>query len=202
MASNYLLGKTIVLPTKFGDFQARHIESDSKTGVCLFSKLDSEEKNKKFLLRVQSSCLFSESFWTTDCDCSLQLEAAMKRIHDEGGLLIYFYEEGRGAGLKLKMEAIYMEQTFKYNTKQAFECLDIKPDERNDYKIVGDIVLEILGKDSEVYLLTNNSNKERLVRESGVNVVGVEKLVCLTDNPKLLSYLNDKQSLLGHDIFS
>jgi GTP cyclohydrolase II len=125
----------------------------------------------------------------------------MKLIAHEGGLLIYFYEEGRGAGLRIKMEAISLEQTLNYNTKKAYECLYVNPDERNDYTIVGEIVYKIFNENIKFRLLTNNPRKTVLIRNAGVNISSIEPLICVK-NPRQKKYLEDKEKFLDHMIRS
>jgi GTP cyclohydrolase II len=152
-------------------------------------------------LRVQSSCLFSESFWSTDCDCALQLSEALRLISLRGGLLLYLYEEGRGAGLNVKIEAIRLQQKFAMDTRSAYECLNVEPEQRTDYSAVGEVVRRLYPPFQPLCLLTNSPAKEQAVRRSGVNIVQVERLVCGTESEARLSYLREKQAVLGHTIF-
>ena len=108
---NVIIGPTIRLPTGHGEFDVKHIAvhkqgAPFREGVALQNPPTSEP----ILVRVQSSCLFSESFWATDCDCALQLQTAMIRIQKDGGTILYFYEEGRGVGLEAKFKAIELQR--------------------------------------------------------------------------------------------
>jgi GTP cyclohydrolase II len=114
-------------------------------------------------------------------------------------MVIYFYEEGRGAGLEKKIEAIRLQQTARMTTTEAYECLRLEPDVRN-YEAVGFIVRQLLGSDRSVSLLTNDPRKERLIREAGVNVSERRPLVYNLDNPAIKRYLREKAILLGHEI--
>ena len=52
------------------------------------------------LVRVHSECLTGDAFGSLKCDCGDQLDAAMKKIAEEGrGILLYMRQEGRGIGL-------------------------------------------------------------------------------------------------------
>jgi GTP cyclohydrolase II len=74
---------TLELQTEFGDFFAVHLQSDFKEGLVLRPKTPSS--NTEMRLRIQSSCLFSESLRTTDCDCAAQLHESVVRIGQKGG---------------------------------------------------------------------------------------------------------------------
>jgi GTP cyclohydrolase II len=121
------------------------------------------------IVRVQSSCLFSESFWAADCDCALQLHAALTRISKDGGLLLYFYEEGRGAGLLAKFKAIELQQVQGFDTRRAYECLNMSVDGRS-YEAAAATLVQLL-KDSPVCLLSNNPDKAEGLKRHGVNSI-------------------------------
>src|SRR3989442_1446386 len=119
------IGPKIRLPTPHGEFDVLHVlvtgpGGTIREGVALQKITDSTP----VIVRIQSSCLFGESFWASDCDCALQLHAALGRISQSGGLLLYFYEEGRGAGLATKFKAIELQQVEGLDTRQAYECLE------------------------------------------------------------------------------
>jgi GTP cyclohydrolase II len=194
-----IIGPEIVLPTKFGDFEVVHICVSSpgaavREGVALRRQSVSDE----VLVRVQSSCLFSESFWATDCDCALQLQTSLARIAECGGTLLYFYEEGRGAGLEAKFRAIQLQQVKKMDTFQAYQCLNLRVDERS-YEAAA-TALKKLHPDASIALLSNNPDKVESLRENGVNIVRREPLLCGLDQPQIKQYLEEKERLLGHMI--
>lgn len=192
------VGEPIDLHTKYGLVALRHVRFDDKEGVCLISKKEVRD-DIPLPLRVQSSCLFGESFWATDCDCAWQLDQALSYIVDCGGMLVYFYEEGRGAGLEKKIEAIRLQQTARKNLTEAYACLQLEPDVRN-YKAVGFIVGKLLDSNRKVSLFTNDPRKERLIREAGVNICERKPLIYDLKNSAVIRYLSEKAELLGHDI--
>jgi GTP cyclohydrolase II len=101
------LQSQITLSTKYGEFQSYYVGDDRRIeGVVLVKKPWPEP----MFLRIQSSCVFSESFGADDCDCALQLEASLKELSARGGIVIYLYEEGRGLGLEGKFRAVHYQQ--------------------------------------------------------------------------------------------
>lgn len=211
------LGHPIRLATKHGQFFVRHIgvgEAErmslkpdsavdraelSKEGVVISKSLDPRIDSSPHKVRVQSSCLFSESFWATDCDCAGQLAMGLDLIQTTGGILIYLYEEGRGIGLRRKIEAIRLQQIEGKTSSSAFACLGLGPDAR-DYDVSASVIKQILGDTAEIELLSNNEYKERQLRQSGVNIVRRTRLIPSNLNKLQKAYLASKREDLGHDI--
>jgi len=192
-------GPDITLPTKHGDFNVRHVVVHGDTeafreGVVL----DRPTSKRQPLVRVQSSCLFSESFWATDCDCALQLQESLTRISVVGGALVYFYEEGRGAGLEAKFKAIQLQQRRGMDTRQAYECLNLNIDNRS-YDAAAAVLRKLYGSRS-IVLLTNNESKVQGLRNHGIDISAVESLVCGADQPRVRRYLEEKAAVFGHRI--
>jgi GTP cyclohydrolase II len=200
---NVYLGPTINLPTQHGDFDVVHVTvhdaSGSRTGIVREGVvLRGRAHAPPHIVRVQSSCLFSESFWATDCDCALQLRAALERVARDGGFVLYFYEEGRGAGLSAKFKAIELQQSRSMDTRAAYECLKISADSRS-YEAAAEVIRHLVGG-SAIVLLSNNPEKHDGLVRHGVNVVTRERLICGTESGAVRDYLREKAVILGHDI--
>jgi GTP cyclohydrolase II len=198
------LSDPIVLHTAFGDCRAVHVKVEDVSGEivregALVSSLEQPGGDRPVLLRLQSSCLFSETFCTTDCDCALQLREALQRVIARSGHLLYFYEEGRGAGLMKKFKAIRLMQHQHLDTNAAYRVLDIPPDLRS-YDAAAAVLLKVVGTARPITLLTNNPSKTEGLRRHGLNVTAIEPLVCGTDDPKIRAYLDEKRRVLGHVI--
>ena len=120
------------------------------------------------LLRIHSQCFTGEALGSLRCDCRDQLEMAMEAIAEEGrGLVIYEYQEGRGIGLKAKLQA-YALQEAGFDTIDANRALGFGADQR-DFSLPVAILRE-LGVD-RVRLLSNNPRKACALREGGIDVV-------------------------------
>ena len=180
----------IKLPTETGDVEFSYFNSYGMEAVVAMN----HEYTGTPFVRVHSSCVFSEAFHTTDCDCALQLDKALKTINKEGGIIIYLYQEGRGIGLKKKIEAIGLQQKQGINTKQAFEILGHEPDPRT-YKAAAHI-LNKLGID-KIKLGTSNPNKIKSLENEGIEVT--ERVHLNIKTTELIrNYLSEKINILGH----
>ena len=186
------------LPTGYGDFELTAFESliNGETHVALIrGDLGAGED---VLVRVHSCCLTGEVFHSTRCDCGAQLEAAMRRIAEEGrGVLLYLNQEGRGIGLTNKIRA-YQLQDQGLDTVEANEELGFKPDQR-DYGIGAQILSE-LGVRS-MRLLTNNPRKFVGLEGYGLRVIASLGLEVPTSG-LARSYLRTKKTKLGHTLKS
>ena len=47
-------------------------------------------------MRIHSECLTGDVFHSSRCDCGEQLDEAINVISEEGGVIIYLRQEGRG----------------------------------------------------------------------------------------------------------
>ena len=182
------------LPTEHGLFAVRIYESsvDQKDYVVL-SK--GEIKNDEaVLVRVHSQCLTGDIFGSSRCDCGDQLRISMQMIEKEGkGILLYLSQEGRGIGLKHKIQA-YKLQEQGFDTVEANQQLGFAPDLR--HYGVGAQVLKDLGV-SRMRLITNNPRK--IIGLDGYGIQVVER-VPVEIKPKKCNerYLMTKKAKLGH----
>ena len=116
------------------------------------------------LTRIHSECLTGDALFSMRCDCGSQLQAALKKISEEGrGALIYLRQEGRGIGLLNKIKA-YKLQDEGADTVEANEQLGFGADMR-DYSLLAPM-LEYL-KIKSVRLMTNNPRKVAALEEIG-----------------------------------
>jgi len=196
------VGDPIQLKTVFGLFRAYYVHrpeikgEQPIEGVAISSIKD--DSVGPILVRVQSSCLFSESLNSVDCDCALQLDYALEAISKCEGIVVYFYEEGRGMGLEFKVNAIRLQQTQNIDTAAAYGTLGARIDVRN--YIAAAEAIQCLGGGRGVVLLSNNTEKENLLRGHGVNIIERRQIICGITRPEIVDYLMSKKRILGHDI--
>lgn len=184
---------TISLPTKHGPLQFGCFESSlGKTVIVAFKEWGPADIP---YLRLHSSCIFSESFGTIDCDCSLQLDESIEMICQHGGAIVYRYDEGRGLGIKKKIEAIKIQNTNGIDTKAAFEELGYPPDLRTFTEEME--ALDYLNFPKTVKLLSRNPLKRKALDEAGFRVVESVPFKSKL-NDMQIKYLNEKTKFLGH----
>jgi GTP cyclohydrolase II len=121
------------------------------------------------LVRPHSECLTGDVFGSQRCDCGAQLREAVERIADSGGFVLYLRQEGRGIGLYAKLDA-YTLQDAGLDTYEANVALGHREDERS--YLVAAQMLRALGE-PRVALLSNNPDKARQLRRSGVTVTSL-----------------------------
>lgn len=182
------------IPTAYGTFRAIAYESsDDRMHVALVM---GEPANKdRVLVRVHSECFTGDVLGSVRCDCAPQLKEAMRRIAEEGeGVLVYIRgHEGRGIGLRHKLEA-YALQDGGLDTVEANLELGFEPDAR-DYGMGAQILVD-LGI-STMRLLTNNPTKRAGLEGYGLEIV--ERIALTTaPHPESVRYLRTKKDKLGH----
>ena len=131
------------LPTKLGSFRMRSYVHTSKTQklepiVLIHGDISGK---KDVLVRVHDQCFTSEVLGSLRCDCKEQLEASMKMIKEQGGVLIYLQQEGRGIGLSNKI-ASYALQDQGLDTVDANLRLGFKEEQR-EYTVIPGILKDI-----------------------------------------------------------
>lgn len=149
--------------------------------------------NKVPLVRIHSECITGDVFKSLKCDCGAQLDKSLTQIGDEGGVVIYLRQEGRGIGLANKIKA-YSLQEQGYDTVEANTQLGLPVDSRN-YAIAFQI-MKYLGIES-VRLITNNPSKLSAIEQHGIKIVERIPVVVPATSDNLV-YLKTKQEKLGH----
>lgn len=149
--------------------------------------------NRVPLVRVHSECITGDVFGSCKCDCGAQLQQSLRLIAEEGGILVYLRQEGRGIGLANKMKA-YALQEQGLDTVDANLELGLPADGR-DYAVSFQI-LNYLGVHT-LRLLTNNPQKIKTLEKYGLTI---SERIPLTIKPSSLNrdYLKAKQNKLGH----
>lgn len=187
--------QTILMPTDYGDFDC-HLYTVSLDDSHHLALTKGEiDREKPTLVRVHSECLTGDVFHSQRCDCGPQLAAAMKHISEEGGVLLYLRQEGRGIGLPAKIHA-YKLQEQGFDTIEANEKLGFASDLR-DYGM-GAQILHDLGV-RRIKLLTNNPKK--VVGLEGYGLEITEQLpLSLPANEHNQKYLDTKRIRMGHTL--
>lgn len=145
------------------------------------------------LVRIHSECLTGDVFGSTRCDCGEQLQSALTQISENGGVLIYLKQEGRGIGLSNKIKA-YALQDEGLDTVEANHKLGFVADLR-DYAMAAQ-VLKNLSID-KIKLLTNNPAKLKSLEQYGIEITQRIALE-MQANKNNQKYLQTKRDKLGH----
>lgn len=186
--------ETSKLPTQWAVFDMHGFEDPDADKEHLVLTLGDVADGEPVLARVHSECLTGDALFSMRCDCGAQLQAALKRIAEEGrGALLYLRQEGRGIGLLNKVKA-YKLQDEGADTVEANEKLGFGADMR-DYSICKNMLDQLQIK--QVKLMTNNPRKMNALTDQGIDVV--ERIPLQTgQNPHNAKYLATKAGKLGH----
>jgi 3,4-dihydroxy 2-butanone 4-phosphate synthase/GTP cyclohydrolase II len=189
---------TAKMPTDHGDFICHAFENQIDHQAHLAYVRGDIGDGKDVLVRVHSSCLTGDGLHSIRCDCGAQLDAAMRKIAEEGrGVLLYLNQEGRGIGLANKIRA-YELQDEGFDTVEANERLGFKADQR-DYGM-GVQILRELGVRT-MRLLSNNPRKLVGVEGYGLSISEWLPLeIPASDSTR--KYLTTKKEKMGHKLSS
>ncbi|WP_031517616.1 bifunctional 3,4-dihydroxy-2-butanone-4-phosphate synthase/GTP cyclohydrolase II [Streptomyces sp. NRRL F-5123] len=188
------------LPTAYGDFRAYGYRStaDGVEHIALVAgDIGEGDDGTDVLVRVHSECLTGDVFGSQRCDCGPQLQAALRRVAEEGrGVVLYLRgHEGRGIGLLSKLRAYELQERGR-DTLDANLELGLPADAR-DYGAAAQVLAD-LGVRS-LRLITNNPAKTGALVRHGLDVLGREPMPVGAGEHNL-RYLRTKRDRMGHDL--
>ncbi len=154
---------------------------------------DHMNPDKPVIVRIHSECLTGDLFHSKRCDCGEQLDESMRLANEQGGVVIYLRQEGRGIGLINKLNA-YQLQDKGLNTIDANTHLGLEVDAR-EYDMAVQI-LEDLGI-STIDLLTNNPLKIKAIENSSITIRKRISLI-IPAKKENKGYLKTKKEEMGH----
>ncbi|PMH46600.1 GTP cyclohydrolase [Vibrio sp. 10N.286.49.B3] len=147
------------------------------------------------LVRMHSECLTGDVFHSSRCDCGEQLEETINMMGEEGGIILYLRQEGRGIGLYNKIDA-YRLQSEGMNTYEANNHLGFGDDLRDFTEAAQ--MLKALGIE-KIRLVTNNPKKIKELQDNGVEIESVVNTAAHIKSGNE-SYLQAKVSHGKHDL--
>lgn len=183
-----------LVPTDFGKFSIKAFSDSEKDWMPHIALVaENTDFSKPVNVRFHSECITGEVFHSKKCECGQQLDAAMKFIQDNGGVVIYLRQEGRNIGIINKLKA-YALQEQGLDTVQANLQLGLPADDR-DFNVAIEI-LKLLDI-KEINLLTNNPDKIRYVENSDIRLIKRIPLQ-MEANENSKEYLKTKKEYFGH----
>ena len=118
-------------------------------------------------LRIHSACFTGDIFHSLKCDCGEQLNQSVNYMSENnGGIILYLDQEGRGIGLANKMRA-YSLQSKGLDTIDADHNIGFLDDER-DFNVASKI-LSLLNIKA-VNIITNNPLKMASLKKAGIKI--------------------------------
>lgn len=183
----------VKLPTDFGIFDMYGFDSDySNDEIVAIVKGDPKDIEN---VRIHSSCLTGDIFHSQRCDCGAQLEASMKYIEENGGMIIYLPQEGRGIGLINKLKAYELIEQ-GYDTVTANLALGFGEDLRDYYHAAE--ILKHFGVE-KIKLLSNNPEKFKGMQHYGIEITERIELI-VPECEHNHDYMQTKKEKMGHMI--
>ncbi|SDL44842.1 GTP cyclohydrolase II [Chryseobacterium taihuense] len=182
------------IPTDFGMFTVYAFsENEEDWNPHLVWVAENTDFNKTVNVRFHSECITGEIFHSKKCECGQQLDAAMKYMSENGGMIIYLRQEGRNIGIINKLRA-YALQERGFDTVEANLKLGLPADGRNF-----DVAVEMLKilNVKEINLLTNNPDKLKSLVDSGI-ILNQRVPLEIESNEVNESYLSKKKDYFGH----
>ncbi|KHT63104.1 GTP cyclohydrolase [Photobacterium gaetbulicola] len=161
----FKVGKRSDIPAELLSF--RGLESGKEHVAVIFQNAD--QRSIPPLVRMHSECLTGDVFHSSRCDCGEQLDETIEKMGEQGGVLLYLRQEGRGIGLYNKIDA-YELQSQGMNTYEANNHLGFGDDLRDFSEAAH--MLAALGL-KEIRLITNNPKKIRELEALGIVITEV-----------------------------
>jgi GTP cyclohydrolase II len=187
MKTNIKISQIANLPTQNGSFKIQAFKDGCQEHLAIFT----DPLPDIPMVRVHSECVTGDVFGSRKCDCGSQLDATMRMIAKNGGMLIYHRQEGRNIGLLNKVNA-YALQDEGLDTIEANHQLGFHADERTYHAV--EFILEHFGL-KKIKLITNNPKKIE-----SLNVVEIVERIPMITEPTECNrdYLNVKKEQMGH----
>lgn len=182
------------IPTDYGMFKVIAFAENSEDWMPQMALIaENTDFSQPVNVRFHSECITGEVFHSKKCECGQQLDACMKYIQENGGVLIYLRQEGRNIGIINKLKA-YALQEKGLDTVQANLELGLPADDRN-FSIAIEILKQLGVR--EINLLTNNPEKMKFVEDSDIKLVRRIPLQ-IQANESSENYLKTKKEYFGH----
>jgi GTP cyclohydrolase II len=183
-------------PTPLGEFDVVCYELAS--GDTGFAVSRGDLPADDLLVRVQSPCLFGESFLVNSCDCGSQMRQSIEMgLEADNFLMVYLLDqEGRGHGMVQKIKAVQIEANEGVDMPEAFRILDL-PLELREWATAAEVIRDVNG-DRPIRLITNNPKKVKGLEEQGITISERVPVLVEPPNEACRRYLASKKREMGH----
>lgn len=162
-------------------------------------KIGNPEKDEYPLVRIHSSCYTGDLLASLRCDCRDQLQETIKLISENkdfhGGYILYLMQEGRGIGLKNKIEAYRLQQQEGLDTVDSNLAIGYLEDERS---FIPAVKMMQFFNINNIVLITNNPKKITDLTSLGINVSKTMHTV-FAQNEYNKDYLKIKEVRMLHN---
>ena len=158
-----------VVPTAYGEFRMISYESEiTGDSHIAMVKGDVEHSGKDpVLVRMHSHCLVGDVFGASWCECRNVIDAAMRRIADEGrGALIYLHSMSKG----YSVERLGDRMTIQFHHEQRLPTLPESQRKTQREIGIGAQILSDLNL-KRIRLLTNHPRKVAGLEGFGIEIV-------------------------------
>jgi 3,4-dihydroxy 2-butanone 4-phosphate synthase/GTP cyclohydrolase II len=167
-----------IVPTVYGEFRMIAYESEinGDSHIALV-KGDVEHAKEPVLVRMHTHCLMGDVFGAAWCECRNTIDAAMRRIAEEGtGALIYLHQTSKGYSVEKLLDRF----TIQFHHEQRLPTLP-ESQRRTQREIgIGAQILSDLNL-RRIRLLTNHPRKVAGLEGFGIEIVE-QKPVSTTGN--------------------
>ncbi len=182
------------VPTVHGDFAVRAYR-DRSTGADHVAFVRGPLAEGA-LVRVHSECLTGEAFGSLKCECGPQLDAALERVQEEGGVVVYLRgHEGRASASSTSCAptACRSRDSTPSTRTWLWAC---PPTPATTARPRPSCATSAC---TAVRLLSNNLEKQRQLEERGLEVSELVPLIVGVgaDNER---YLDTKRDRMGHSL--
>ena len=182
------------VPTEYGTYRILAVSEDADDWMPHLAVIaDGTDLQGTVNIRIHSECITGEVFHSLKCECGPQLDSALRYIQKNGGVVIYLRQEGRNIGIINKLKAYHLQEQ-GLNTAEANLALHLPVDGRKFDDAVA--ILNLLGI-QKINLLTNNPEKISAIQQSNILL---EKRIPLELAPGIDNeeYLRTKKNTFGH----
>ncbi|HEY1730879.1 MAG TPA: 3,4-dihydroxy-2-butanone-4-phosphate synthase [Terriglobales bacterium] len=158
-----------IVPTAYGEFRMIAYESEI-TGDSHIAMVKGDVEHAgddPVLVRMHSHCLVGDVFGATWCECRNVIDAAMRRIADEGrGALIYLHSTSKG----YSVERLGERMTIQFHHEQQLPTLPESQRKTQREIGIGAQILSDLNL-KRIRLLTNRPRKVAGLEGFGIEIV-------------------------------